>query len=206
MGNFKCSECNRQWKSRSAKENTGQECRKCSSIVIPFEIIKKPVNPVSVEQVAGSETFFGYYNCLECDYQWRSSQESQAKENSGQECRKCLKIVLPYELSEKKSKSPSKKLKGGPFFGCFNCLECDVQWTSSDVYTTHGQECIKCLKVVLPYLVSIEELKGEGPFYGRYSCLECKRDWASSHSWKDTEQKCLKCKKMVLPYQQVSFF
>lgn len=136
-----------------------------------------------------------YYNCVDCNRRWRSSQ---AKQNSGQECPSCGKSVLPFDSL--------KKLEGGPYFGRFNCLDCNIKWKSSDAYTTHGQQCIECLEEVYPYMMSEIELKGEGPFFGRYKCFECKKDWASSHSWKNTFQKCLKCKKMVLPYEQVSLY
>lgn len=163
--------------------------------MLPFEIISKPKNPArEIDQ-----KFFGDYNCLDCNLQWRSSQ---AKKNSGQECDNCGKNVFPFKLDKKELKRP---LKGGPFFGRFKCLDCNLEWKSDDAYTTQGQKCIECLKVVHPYLVSDEELKGDGPFFGRYKCLECKKDWASSHSWKNTFQKCLKCKIMVLPYEHVSF-
>lgn len=148
---------------------------------------------------------FGCFSCLDCNRQWRSSH---AKENSGQKCGKCLKIVLPFELNEKKkkTKSPPKKLEGGQFVGRFNCLECNIEWKSSDAYGPHGQECIKCLKAVVPHvIISIKELKSKEPVSCRYKCLECKRDWTSSQL-KNGKQKCKTCKKMVLPHQhQVSF-
>lgn len=202
VGCFNCLDCNSQWRSSQTKEDSGQECRNCLKIVLPFELTEKKSKSPPKKLEGGP--FFGRYNCLECNFKWKSSD---AYSTHGQECSKCLKIVLPFELNEKKLKSSPKKLQSGPFFGRFNCLECNFEWKSSDAYTTHGQECIKCLKSVVPYvIISIKELKVVGPFFSRYKCLDCKKDWKSSQR-KNTKQKCRKCKKTVLPdHQQVSFF
>ena len=85
------------------------------------------------------------------------------------------------------------------YYGWFQCLDCDHDWTSARAWQGRGQKCGLCMRnrrsvrFTKPYEVTLDDPDNTHYYSGSFECSYCGYQWTSDWNWQVRGQKCKRC-------------